>query len=421
MATANLQDAMVQDSKISRENPEGLRIDANFCPGDVADPFETSEWELRSATIKDENAAVLFEQHDCEIPADWSQLATNVVVSKYFYGENGTEEREHSVRQLIHRVTRTIADWGIEDGYFASKEDGERFYRDLTWLCLHQHGSFNSPVWFNVGLYHQYGVRGDRCNWHWDEQARQVRQPENPYVYPQSSACFIQSVEDNMEDIMSLATSEAMLFKFGSGTGTDLSTLRSHREKLSGGGRPSGPLSFMRVYDQIAAVVKSGGKTRRAAKMQSLKVWHPDILDFIECKHKEEKKAHVLIEKGGYEANFNGEAYSSILFQNANLSVRVTDEFMQAVEKGAKWTTHWVTDPTREGPSHEARQLLNRMAECAWHCGDPGVQYDTTINRWHTCPQSGRINAEQSVRDGRHAGQHFGRLSADWPVGWQRG
>ncbi|HHK42649.1 MAG TPA: vitamin B12-dependent ribonucleotide reductase, partial [Planctomycetaceae bacterium] len=208
-----------------------------------------------------------------------------------------------------------------------------------------------------------------------------------------ASACFIQSVEDNMEDIMRLATSEAMLFKFGSGTGTDLSTLRSHREKLSGGGRPSGPLSFMRVYDQIAAVVKSGGKTRRAAKMQSLKVWHPDILEFIECKWKEEQKAHVLIEKGGYEANFNGEAYSSILFQNANLSVRLTDDFMQAVERDDEWTTRWVTDPSCAGPTYRARDLLNRMAECAWACGDPGVQYDTTINRWNTCKNSGAINA----------------------------
>ncbi len=188
---------------------------------------------------------------------------------------------------------------------------------------------------------------------------------------------------------MELARSEAMLFKFGSGTGTDLSTLRSHREKLSGGGKPCGPLSFMRVYDQIAAVVKSGGKTRRAAKMQSLKVWHPDVLEFIECKAKEEKKARVLIEKGGYEANFNGEAYSSILFQNANLSVRVTDDFMQAVVEDKQWTTHWVTDPSREGPTWPARDVLARMAECAWQCGDPGVQYDTTINRWHTCPNSG--------------------------------
>ena len=211
-------------------------------------------------------------------------------MSKYFYGEVGTPQRERSVRQLVHRVARTIADWGTAEGYFASVDDGERFYRELAWLCLHQHGSFNSPVWFNVGLHHQYGITGDRCNWRWDPKSCQATHTDNPYEYPQASACFIQSVGDNMEDIMSLATSEAMLFKFGSGTGTDLSTIRSHREKLSGGGRPSGPLSFMRVYDQIAAVVKSGGKTRRAAKMQSLKVWHPDILEFIECKWKEEKK-----------------------------------------------------------------------------------------------------------------------------------
>ena len=371
----------------------GLKIDATFCPADVKDPFDTVNWELRKATIKDESGKPLFEQTDCEIPASWSQLATNVVVSKYFYGENGTSERERSVRAVIHRVTRTIADWGLADGYFGSAEDAERFYRDLSWLCLHQHGAFNSPVWFNVGLFHQYGVSGAKCNWHWSEERQESIQPDNPYEFPQGSACFIQSVDDNMEDIMRLATSEAMLFKFGSGTGTDLSTIRSQREKLSGGGRPSGPLSFMRVYDQIAAVVKSGGKTRRAAKMQSLKVWHPDIMEFIECKWKEEKKAHCLIEKGGYESNFNGEAYSSILFQNANLSVRVTDEFMGTVEQDGQWHTRWVTDPNREGPTYAAKTVLGRMAECAWHCGDPGVQYDTTINRWHTCPNSGRINA----------------------------
>ena len=370
-----------------------LKIDATFCPTDVADPFETVSWDIRSAAIKGENGEVLFEQTNCEVPSSWSQLATNVICSKYFYGEVGTDQREYSVRQLIHRVARTIADWGLEDGYFASPDDGERFYRDLAWLCLHQHGAFNSPVWFNVGLYHQYGVKGTQCNWRWDPVSQTVVQPENPYAYPQGSACFIQHVQDNMEDIMELARSEAMLFKFGSGTGTDLSTLRSHREKLSGGGRPSGPLSFMRVYDQIAAVVKSGGKTRRAAKMQSLKVWHPDVMEFIECKWKEEQKAHVLIEKGGYEANFNGEAYSSIMFQNANLSVRVTDDFMHAVEQDQEWTTHWVTDENVAGPTYRAREVLNRMAECAWHCGDPGVQYDTTINNWHTCPNSGRINA----------------------------
>ncbi|OHB79419.1 MAG: ribonucleoside-diphosphate reductase, adenosylcobalamin-dependent [Planctomycetes bacterium RBG_16_64_10] len=370
-----------------------LSIESVFCPPDVADPFETADWERRSAIIKGEKGEVLFEQVDCEVPASWSQLATNVVVSKYFYGEVGTPERESSVRQLIHRVCRTIADWGIQDGYFVDAQHGARFYRELAWLCLHQHGAFNSPVWFNVGLYHQYGVRGAQCNWHYDRPSNSVVQPANPYEYPQGSACFIQHVSDNMEDIMELARSEAMLFKFGSGTGTDLSTLRSHREKLSGGGRPSGPLSFMRVYDQIAAVVKSGGKTRRAAKMQSLKVWHPDIMEFIECKDKEERKARVLIEKGGYEANFNGEAYSSIMFQNANLSVRVTDEFMHAVERDESWATYWVTDPSRNGPTYQAREVMRRMAQCAWRCGDPGVQYDSTINRWHTCPNSGRINA----------------------------
>src|SRR5262245_29006302 len=376
-----------------RELSRGLKIEAEFCPADVAAPFDTVQGDLRSAQLKDENGKLMFEQKDAEIPAGWTQLATNVVVSKYFYGENGTPERERSVRQLIHRVTRTIADWGKADGYFADEENAERFYRELTWLCLHQHGAFNSPVWFNVGLFHINGVVGAKCNWRWNPETMDVEQPENPYEYPQGSACFIQSVDDNMEDIMRLATSEAMLFKFGSGTGTDLSTLRSYRERLAGGGRPSGPLSFMRVYDQIAAVVKSGGKTRRAAKMQSLKVWHPDILDFIECKWKEEKKAHCLIEKGGYEANFNGEAYSSILFQNANLSVRVSDEFMRAAEADQPWTTHWVTKPDREGPTFRARELMHRMAECAWQCGDPGVQYDTTINRWNTCTNSGRINA----------------------------
>ena len=370
-----------------------LEIQPTFCPTDVDSPFDTTEWDLRTAAIKGEDGKVLFEQTACEIPAAWSQLATNVVVSKYFYGEIHTPEREHSVKQLVHRVARTIADWGIKDGYFKTRQDGENFYRDLAWLCVHQHGAFNSPVWFNVGLYNQYGVKGAPCNWRWDEAKRDVVVPDNPYEFPQGSACFIQSVRDNMEDIMELARSEAMLFKFGSGTGTDLSTIRSQREKLAGGGKPSGPLSFMRVYDQVAAVVKSGGKTRRAAKMQSLKVTHPDIMEFIECKSKEEKKARVLIEKGGYDANFNGEAYSSILFQNANLSVRLTDDFMEAVDRDDTWTTRWVTDPSKAGPSFKAHEVMNRMAECAWQCGDPGVQYDTTINRWHTCPNSGRINA----------------------------
>ncbi|MBW3542055.1 MAG: vitamin B12-dependent ribonucleotide reductase, partial [Planctomycetes bacterium] len=367
----------------SRLAPEAapMQVEPYFCPPDT-DPFDTVEWEQRTAHIKDENGEILFEQTGCEIPATWSPLATNVVVSKYFYGEPGTDERETSVRQVIYRVARTIADWAIEDGYFATPEDGETFYRELAWLCLHQYGAFNSPVWFNVGLYHQYGVKGSQGNYRYNARLGRIERPETPYEFPQASACFIQSVDDNMEDIMRLATSEAMLFKYGSGTGTDLSTLRSHREKLSGGGIPSGPLSFMRVYDQIAAVVKSGGKTRRAAKMQSLKDWHPDIRDFIQAKAKEERKARTLIESGEYEANFNGEAYSSIMFQNANLSVRVSDDFMQGVEEDRDWQTHWVTKPDRPGPQYKARELMRDIAEGTWYCGDPGLQYETTINRW---------------------------------------
>jgi ribonucleoside-diphosphate reductase alpha chain len=373
-------------------NSHAMKITPVFCPPDT-DPFDTVEWELRTAAIKDESGGVLFEQTDCEIPRPWTALATNVVVSKYFYGERNTPEREHSVRQVIYRVARTIADWGIQDGYFDTPADGENFYRELAWLCLHQHGAFNSPVWFNVGLYHQYGVKGSRGNYHWDVKTGAIHRPETPYEFPQASACFIQSVDDNMEAIMRLATSEAMLFKYGSGTGTDLSTIRSAREKLSGGGIPSGPLSFMRVYDQIAAVVKSGGKTRRAAKMQSLKDWHPDIMEFIQAKKKEEKKARTLIESGEYEANFNGEAYSSIMFQNANLSVRISDEFMQAVLEDDDWHTHWVTDPQHEGPTYKARDMLRQIAEGTWYCGDPGLQYESTINKWHTCKGAGRINA----------------------------
>jgi ribonucleoside-diphosphate reductase alpha chain len=386
-ASAMLTDHPTQKS--TRAIPAGLTIKTIFCPEHIADPFSTVEWEKRSAQIKGEGGEIFFEQHDCEIPATWSQLATNVVGSKYLYGEVGTPERETGVRQLIHRVCRTISDWGIGDGYFGTKADGERFYRDLVCLCLHQYASFNSPVWFNVGLYHQYGIKGAMCSWCWDAARQEIRQPENPYEYPQGSACFIQSVRDNMEDIMELARSEAMLFKFGSGTGTDISTLRSHRERLSGGGRPSGPLSFMRVYDQIAAVVKSGGKTRRAAKMQSIKDWHPDVLEFIECKCREEKKVRLLIEQG-YDPQ---EAYDSVLFQNANLSVRISDEFMRAVEEDKPWATHWVTDTSKAGPTYSAREMFQKMAQSAWSCGDPGVQYDTTINRWHTCPNFGRINA----------------------------
>ena len=368
----------------------GLEIEHFFSTPDVH-PFEELEWETRSAKITSDSGDAIFEQDNIEVPTSWSQLATKVVSSKYFYGDIETGQREHSVKQLVHRVCRTIADRGRKDGYFATDEDADIFYNELTWLCVNQYGAFNSPVWFNVGLFNVYDVAGSKHNYHWDKKQQAVVACENSYEYPQVSACFIQSVKDSMQDIMRLATSEAMLFKHGSGTGTDLSTLRSSKEKLSGGGKPSGPLSFMRVYDQIAAVIKSGGKTRRAAKMQSLKINHPDIKEFITCKTEEEKKAWALIE-AGYTGDYNNEAYSSVMFQNSNLSVRVTDDFMQAVEKDEKWTTHTITTGKAIG-EYPARELMDLIAEGTRICGDPGLQYHSTINRWHTCPNSGPINA----------------------------
>ena len=389
MTFNNPIDSGSQDAQV-RSACNGIEIGHVFSKPGV-NPFDDITWEKRSAKITDDKGAVIFEQNDVEVPADWSQLATNVVVSKYFYGERNKSSRENSVRQLVHRVTRTIADWGKQDAVFASEADAERFYSELTSLCVNQYASFNSPVWFNVGLLHQYGIEGSAGNYHWDAQTSTVLPTKKNYEYPQASACFIQAVTDTMEDIMRLATAEAMLFKYGSGTGTDLSTLRSSREKLAGGGKPSGPLSFMRVYDQIAGVIKSGGKTRRAAKMQSLKVDHPDIREFIECKTVEEKKAWSLIE-AGYDGSFGGDAYSSVAFQNANLSIRATDEFMQAAENDGPWETHAVTDGKPMG-THKARELLKLIAEGTHVCGDPGMQFHTTINRWHTCPASGAINA----------------------------
>jgi ribonucleoside-diphosphate reductase alpha chain len=369
---------------------EGLVVEQIFStPGEH--PFDAIDWERRTARIADGNGHVIFQQDDVEVPAAWSQLATNVVVSKYFYGENGTTERERSVKQLVHRVCRTIADWGVQDGLFATPEDGERFYRELTHLCVNQYGAFNSPVWFNVGLFHHNGIHGSEGNYHWDVEENRPIRTKRSYEHPQGSACFIQSVDDTMEDIMRLATSEAMLFKYGSGTGTDLSTLRSSREKLSGGGTPSGPLSFMRIFDQIAGVIRSGGKTRRAAKMQSLRCDHPDIREFIECKMREEKKAWTLIEQG-YDGTLDGDAYASVMYQNANLSVRLTDEFMQAALDGAEWQTYAVTSGEPMG-KYPARELLDLIAEGTRICGDPGVQYHTTVNRWHTCKGSGEICA----------------------------
>src|SRR5256886_202652 len=347
-------------------------------------PFDQIEWDERTAEITDDSGKVIFKQENVEVPKSWSVLATKVVVSKYFYGEQNTPERETSVMQLIHRVCRTIADWGVKDGYF-SRADGEVFCDELTWLCVNQYGAFNSPVWFNVGLYHQYGVgkNSAKGNWYYNRKTGEAERAPTQYEYPQGSACFIQSVEDNMEDIMRLAHSEAMLFKYGSGTDTDLSPIRSSKEKLSGGGRPSGPLSFLKVYDQVANVVKSGGKTRRAAKMNTLRDWHGDIEEFIDCKQKEEKKAWALVEQG-YDGSYNGDAYGSVMYQNENLSVRVSDEFMQAAVEGKDWWTRSVTtgEPLQK---KDASRLLDKVPEGTWICGDPGMQYDGAIQRWHTC------------------------------------
>ena len=361
---------------------KSLRIERVFSDAKVK-PFDQIEWDKRTAEITDDAGKVIFKQENVEVPKSWSVLATKVVVSKYFYGEQHTSERETSVRQLIHRITRTISDWGIADGYF-SKADGEIFYEELTWLCLNQYGAFNSPVWFNVGLYHEYGVgkKSGKGNWFFNRKTKEAERASTQYEYPQGSACFIQSVNDDMESIMHLAYSEAMLFKYGSGTGTDLSPIRSSREKLSGGGRPSGPMSFLKVYDQVANVVKSGGKTRRAAKMNTLRDWHGDIEEFIDAKQKEEKKAWALIEQG-YDGSYNGDAYGSVMYQNENLSVRASDEFFTAALAGKEWQTRTVKGVPLQ--KKDASKLLEKIAEGTHICGDPGIQYDGAIQKWHTC------------------------------------
>src|SRR5664280_1779131 len=362
---------------------KSVRVERVFSDPKIK-PFDQVEWEWRVAEITDDAGKVIFKQENVEVPKSWSLLATKVVVSKYFYGEQNTPEREVSVRQLSHRICRTIADWGVKDGYF-SKADGEIYCDELTWLCLNQYGAFNSPVWFNVGLYHQYhiGNSSSRGNWYCDPRTGRAERAKTQYEYPQCSACFIQSVQDDMESIMHLAHSEAMLFKFGSGTGTDLSPIRSSKEKLSGGGRPSGPLSFLKVYDQVANVVKSGGKTRRAAKMNTLRDWHGDIQEFIEAKMKEERKAWALIEQG-YDGSYNGDAYGSVMDQNENLSVRVSDAFMKAAQEGKEWWTRTVTTG-KPLEKKDASTLLHEIAEGTWVCGDPGLQYDGAIQKWHTC------------------------------------
>ena len=382
----------------AKKKSSGLHFQRVFSD-DTVSPFDQAEWERRTAEITDDSGQVIFKQENVEVPKSWSALATKIAVSKYFYGDiaHGLDPskggRESSVRQLIHRVTRTITDWGVADGYFIDAATAEIFYDELTWLCLNQYVAFNSPVWFNVGLYHQYGIgkNAGAGNYFYNRATGKAERAITQYEYPQGSACFIQNVGDTMEDIMRLATSEAMLFKYGSGTGTDLTTLRSTREKLSGGGKPSGPLSFLKVYDQVANVVKSGGKTRRAAKMNTLKDWHPDIEEFIDAKQKEEKKAWALIEQG-FDGSYNGDAYGSVMYQNENLSVRVSDEFMEAALEGREWWTRRVTDG-QPCERKDARALLRKIAEGTHVCGDPGMQFDTTIHKWHTCKGTDRQNS----------------------------
>src|SRR6202522_3050213 len=354
-------------------------------------PYDEIEWELRTAQITDSQGGVIFEQKNVEVPKDWSMTATNIVASKYLHGQVGTAERETGARQLVARVAETIRDWGMKDGYFRTPEDAATFHDELVHLLIRQHVAFNSPVWFNVGC-DRIEPKSDATNWHWLFTSQKVEFGATGYTRPQCSACFINSVHDSLDSILTLAKTEGMLFKWGSGTGTNLSPLRSSTEVLSGGGTPSGPLSFMRGFDAFAGVIKSGGKTRRAAKMVILNVDHPDIADFIECKAKEEVKAWTLMQAGYDGSGPDSEAYSSIFFQNANNSVRVTDEFMRAVERDAEFTTRTVKDgePVK---TYKARDLMRKIAEATWQCGDSGMQYDTTINKWHTSKNSGRINA----------------------------
>jgi ribonucleoside-diphosphate reductase alpha chain len=340
----------------------GLEFPRYFTlPG--VDPFDEVEWEIRSAVIGNEKGKVVFEQRDVEIPKTWSQQATNIVVSKYFRGQIGTPERERSVKQLIGRVVETITGWARAQKYFASEDALLSFSHELKHLLVYQKAAFNSPVWFNCGF----------------EKA------------PQCSACFINSVQDTMDSILTLARTEGMLFKFGSGTGSNLSSIRSSKELLAGGGTASGPVSFMKGYDAFAGVIKSGGKTRRAAKMVILNADHPDVMEFINCKVEEEKKAWALID-AGYDGSFTGTAYTSVFFQNSNNSVRVTDDFMRAVLDDGVWKTKRVTDGN-VAETYKARELMRGIAEGTWICGDPGMQFDTTVNEWHTCPNTARINA----------------------------
>ncbi|HLX74523.1 MAG TPA: vitamin B12-dependent ribonucleotide reductase, partial [Terriglobales bacterium] len=376
--------------KSTKKKAPGLTFRRYFTKPGVS-PYDELEWEKRTAQITDAQGNIIFEQKDVEVPKDWSMTATNIVASKYLHGKLGTAERETGVRQLVGRVAETIRNWGLAGGYFRSPEDAATFHDELAYLLLRQYAAFNSPVWFNVGC-DRIEPNSDARNWHWNPQLGRVEFTVTGYSKPQCSACFINSVHDSLDSILTLAKTEGMLFKWGSGTGTNLSPLRSSTESLSGGGTASGPLSFMKGFDAFAGVIKSGGKTRRAAKMVILNIDHPDIVEFIDCKSKEEAKAHALVREGYDGSTPDSEAYSSIFFQNANNSVRVTDDFMYAVVRDTEFSTKAIVDG-RTIDTFKAPELLRKIADATWHCGDPGMQFDTTINRWHTSKNTARINA----------------------------
>jgi ribonucleoside-diphosphate reductase alpha chain len=388
-----MNEAYMQTTAAALQSPytqKGLRFTRLFSR-EGASAYDDVQWERRTASITDTKGNTIFEQKDVEVPVDWSMTATNIVASKYLHGQMNTPERETGVRQLVSRVSETIRDWGIRGGYFATSEDASMFHDELVNMLITQKVAFNSPVWFNVGC-DRLEPLSDGQNWHWDPATGGVRYSATGYKNPQCSACFINAVDDSLDSILTLAKTEGMLFKWGSGTGTNLSSIRGSMENLSGGGQASGPLSFMRGFDAFAGVIKSGGKTRRAAKMVILNVDHPDIMDFIDCKSKEEAKAFSLI-KAGYDGSGpDSEAYSSIFFQNANNSVRVSDEFMHAYEKDGDFTTFTVKghEPVK---TYKARDIMHKIAKATWECGDPGMQFDTTINKWHTSKNTARINA----------------------------
>ena len=370
----------------------GLRFAYELSEQEVH-PFDGVIWEVREAVIQDNKGNTVFSQENVRVPQQWSQTATNIVASKYFHGVLGSENRESGVDVLIERVVTSIVAWGKESGYFQSANDAEVYRRELTALLVGQYAAFNSPVWFNVGC-DRLEPNSTSKSWHWDAKSAAVIEDAAGYRKPQCSACFINSVEDSMESILTLAKTEGMLFKWGSGSGTNFSPIRGSMETLSGGGTASGPLSFMRGYDAFAGVIKSGGKTRRAAKMAILDVDHPDIQEFITCKSREDAKAKALVAAGYDGTGPDSEAYASIFYQDANNSVRVTDVFMQMVEqnKGQSWPL--VARSTGEAvKTVDPTALFRQIAEETWRCGDPGLQFDTTINSWHTCPESGRINA----------------------------